>query len=163
MVRLKSYLQKCSLFFFLVVLSANCIKDENEGVIFCTDSLFPFFCPSSGKCCSLPFYGKNLNKCYGTISECGSSGQSCESCTIEANNLEAAKFVYANWTCNEDTQCETEMGGADGTAGPFCDSAACMAWGDKFIPLGYTCDNAPAFTPSIGTPPDKICFKLGDF
>lgn len=155
--------KKVFLFALLVAVSSNCVEQQEEGVIFCTDSLFPFFCPSSGKCCSLPFYGKNLAKCYATIGECGSSGQSCESCAIEPNNTLAATFVYANWDCGTDAQCEIDLGGSSGTAGPFCSTTACMAWGDKYASAGYACASTPTHTPNIGSPPNNECFRVGDF
>lgn len=150
-------------FALLLALAFNCADKQDDDVIFCGNPLFPFFCPSSGKCCSLPFYGKNLTQCYATIAECGSSGQSCESCNIEANNTLAATFIYANWNCGGDSQCEIDLGGSSGTAGPFCSTTACMAWGDKYASAGYTCDNIPTHTPNIGSPPDDMCFKVGDF
>lgn len=163
MVQYSMLIRKLFLFLLVVSLTSNCVEKQEEGVIFCTDPLFPFFCPSSGKCCSLPFYGKNLSKCYATIAECGASGQSCESCAIEPNNSLAATFVYANWDCGGDAQCEIDLGGSSGTAGPFCSTTACMAWGDKYASAGYTCDNIPTHTPNIGPPPDDKCFKVGDF
>jgi len=152
-----------ALFFLLFLMCAGCVKEEPTQDIFCGDPLFPYFCPSSGKCCSLPFYGKNLNKCYSTIGECGSTGQSCEACAIEENNKEAKNNFYANWSCSGSAQCESVMGASAGSAGPFCDIAACKAWGDKFIPAGYTCDGSPAFSPTIGKPPNGKCFQTGDF
>jgi hypothetical protein len=152
-----------ALFFLVFIINAGCVKEEPTHEIFCGDPLFPYFCPSSGKCCSLPFYGKNLNKCYSTLSECASSGQSCEACAIEENNKEAKNNFYANWDCDGTDQCEQLLGASAGTAGPFCDEAACKAWGDKFISGGYTCDNIPTFTPTTGSPPDGNCFKVGDF
>jgi len=132
-------------------------------MVFCTDPLFPYLCPSASKCCSLPFYGANLELCYSDISECAKSGQSCESCVIEANNKIALSYVYANWSCGGVAQCEADLGAPEGTAGPFCDATTCMAWGDKFVPGGYSCDSSPNFTPSLGTPTDGICFRIGEF
>lgn len=154
--------KKSLLFILLVTLTANCIKNEDEDVIFCSNPLFPFFCPSSGKCCSMPVYGKNLESCYATVAECGSSGQSCESCNIEPNNKVALNYIYGNWTCG-DPACEMALGGTEGTAGPFCDTATCTAWSNKFNPTTFTCTTLPTHTPTIGSPPDGICFKAGDF
>ncbi|MFZ1805604.1 MAG: hypothetical protein WAU36_00190 [Cyclobacteriaceae bacterium] len=163
MVTLRGVLLQCLVLVLFVGLTSNCVEETDPDAILCTDPLFPYLCPSAGKCCSLPFYGKNLNKCYGTISECGASGQSCESCGIEVNNTTFQNFVYANWDCDGSTDCETKMGAPTGTAGPFCDSAACQAWGDEFIPAAYSIDDTPKNTPSIGSPPDGLCFKVGDF
>lgn len=155
-------LRQASLFLLLVLLNSNCIKQEDEEIIFCPDSAFPYFCPSAGKCCSLPFYGKQLNKCYASLSDCASSGQSCETCAIETGN-DAGNYFYANWSCGSSSQCATVMGAPSGTAGPFCDQSACDAWGKKFIPAGYTCSTSPAQTASSGTPPNGKCFQVGDF
>lgn len=163
MVALKSFLLKCAVFALLFSLSSNCVDAPDPDAILCTDPLFPYLCPSAGKCCSLPFYGKNLNKCYGRVSECGTVGQSCEACGIELNNTVALEYVYANWDCDGSADCEASMGAASGTAGPFCGEADCEAWGEKFVPSLYTCDKTPLNTPTIGAPPDGICFKAGDF
>ncbi|MEQ8425354.1 MAG: hypothetical protein RIA63_11640 [Cyclobacteriaceae bacterium] len=163
MVRTGNLFRTFALFVFLFAVTANCTKDENDGTIFCSNPLFPFFCPSAGKCTPLAFYGKNLDKSYSSLSDCGSSGQSCESCTIEENNTVAKAYIYANWDCGGSSACETTMGAPNGTAGPFCDSGTCTEWGDKFIPGGYTCDSTPVNIPNIGTPPDGVCFKTGDF
>ncbi len=160
---MNSFARKCALFILFLGLLTDCVKEEASQDIFCGDPLFPYFCPSSGKCCSLPSYGKNLNKCYGTIAECASSGQSCETCAIEENNKEARNYLYANWDCSGSAQCAAVMGAPAGTAGPFCDAAACKAWGDKFIPAGYTCANSPLFSPTSGRPPNDKCFLEGDF
>lgn len=157
------FTRKYALFLFVIIVHFGCVKEEASQEIFCGDPLFPYFCPSAGKCCSMPFYGKNLNKCYSTVGECASSGQSCETCAIEENNTEAKNKFYANWTCVGSGQCETVMGAPAGTGGPFCDEAACKAWGDKFISGGYTCDGSPAFSPTTGAPPNKQCFQVGDF
>lgn len=162
MAYLQILFRKCILLILLVALNTSCIQNGDEDVIFCNDPLFPFFCPSAGKCCSLPVYGKNLTTCYTNVAECGASGQSCESCNIEPNNKQAQNYVYANWTCG-DPACESALGGAEGTAGPFCDDAACLAWANKFNPTGFACASLPTHTPTIGSPPDKQCFKAGDF
>ncbi|HCM77326.1 MAG TPA: hypothetical protein DIS90_13150 [Cytophagales bacterium] len=156
-------LQKHVLFLFLIVIHSSCLKEEASQSVFCTDPLFPFFCPSAGTCCSLPVYGKNLNKCYANLSECGSSGQSCESCAIEPNNTEAKNNFYTNWNCNGSSSCETSMGATSGTAGPFCDEATSKAWGDKFVPGKYSNDKSPTHTPTTGQPPNGKCFQTGDF
>lgn len=153
------------IFLFVVVLAINssCITEDDKTQVLCTDPLFPFLCPSAGKCCSLPVYGKNLAKCYSAVSECASSGQSCESCTIEPNNTVAQDYIYANWDCDGSTDCETELGAASGTAGPFCDMATCTSWGEKFAPSAYACVNLPTNSPGIGSPPNGKCFEVGDF
>jgi hypothetical protein len=163
MVAFKSFLLKCVVFVLFLGLSSNCVDSPDPDAILCTDPLFPYLCPSAGKCCSLPFYGKNLNKCYSSVSECGTVGQSCEACGIEVNNTAFQNFVYANWDCDGSPDCETNMGAPTGTAGPFCDAATCQSWADKFAPTTYTCDDTPKETPSIGSPPDGLCFKTGDF
>ena len=48
-------------------------------------------------------------------------------------------YVYANWTCGSSGQCATIMGGATGSTGLFCSVSDCNAWGNKFIPGGYSC------------------------
>lgn len=163
MVALRSFLFQCLILVFFVGLTSNCVDEPDPDAILCTDPLFPFLCPSAGKCCSLPLYGKNLNKCYSSVSECGTVGQSCEACGIELNNTIALNYIYANWDCDGSPDCEANMGASSGTAGPFCDEAACEAWGEKFVPSLYTCDETPLNTPTIGAPPDGICFKAGDF
>lgn len=163
MVALRGLLLKGLVIILFVGVTSNCVDEPDSDAILCTDPLFPYLCPSAGKCCSLPFYGKNLNKCYGTISECAASGQSCETCGIEVNNTAFQNFVYANWDCDGSPECEIKMGAPNGTAGPFCDPAAVKAWGDKLVPTTYTVDDAPKNTPSSGSPPDGLCFKVGDF
>lgn len=160
---LNTLIRKCIFITLMVALNSSCVQNGDEEVIFCNDPLFPFFCPSAGKCCSLPVFGKNLTTCYTNVAECGSSGQSCENCNIEPNNKLAATYIYANWDCGGDAQCEIDLGSSSGTAGPFCNTSACMAWGDKYIPAGYACASLPTHTPNIGSPPDKQCFKVGDF
>lgn len=163
MVGSKSLLVKCIVLILLIGATSKCAQETDPEAILCTNPLFPYLCASAGKCCSLPFYGKNLNKCYGTIAECAASGQSCETCSIEANNTAFKDFVYANWDCDGSADCETKMGAPSGTAGPFCGPTACQAWGEKFVPGAYSCGNAPKNTPTTGAPPDGLCFKTGDF
>lgn len=163
MVVLRSLVPKFLMVFFFVGLTSNCVDEPDPDAILCTDPLFPYLCPAAGKCCSLPFYGSNLNKCYSSIAECGNSGQTCDVCGIEVNNTVAKSYIYANWDCDGSADCETKMGAASGTAGPFCNETSCQAWADKFSPTLYACDDDPTHTPSIGSPPDGVCFKSEDF
>ena len=48
-------------------------------------------------------------------------------------------YSFANWTCGSSSQCASLMGGATGSTGPFCAVSDCNAWGNKFIPAGYSC------------------------
>jgi len=85
-------------------------------------------------------------------------------CSGGASGTGTSGYYYANWNCNGSTQCATTMGGAQGSDGPFCSLTDCQAWGDKFIPGGYTCATAPNTSPVLGgTPPNGVCFKKGDF
>ena len=73
-------------------------------------------------------------------------------------------YYYANWTCNGSAQCASIMGAAQGSNGPFCTLTDCQAWGNKFIPGGYTCATSANTSPILGgTPPNGVCFKIGDF
>lgn len=155
--------RKCLLFFLVLLINSSCVEEGDDSAIFCSDPLFPFFCPSAGKCCSMPSFGKNLSTCYKSLSECASSGQSCESCAIEPNNTIAQGYIYANWTCDGSSSCEAQLGAEEGTAGPFCDTNTCMAWGEKFIPGGFACANLPTNSPGEGAPPNGKCFEVGDF
>lgn len=149
--------------FSLWLILLSCATEEDKTEVFCSNPLFPFFCPSAGKCCSLPVYGRNVGECYSSLSECASTGQSCESCTIEPNNTVAQAYIYANWDCAGSTACEAAMGGTEGTAGPFCEMATCTSWGEKFAPGAYTCVILPSHSPGIGLPPNGKCFEVGDF
>lgn len=55
----------------------------------------------------------------------------------------AGSSCCADWTCNGSTQCAAVMGSPSGKqcvfAGGATDINACNAWGNKFIPRGYTC------------------------
>ena len=73
-------------------------------------------------------------------------------------------YYYANWTCNASAQCASVMGFPQGSTGPFCSVTDCQAWGNKFIPGGYTCATVANTSPILGgTPPNGVCFKIGDF
>ncbi len=52
-------------------------------------------------------------------------------------------YVYANLTCGSSSQCATIMGGSQGATGSFCAVSDCNAWGNKFIPGGYSCSTTP--------------------
>jgi hypothetical protein len=85
-------------------------------------------------------------------------------CYGGASGSGTTTYYYANWTCNGSSQCITVMGSNAGTDGPFCSNTDCQAWGNKFIPGGFTCATTPAYSPiQGGTPPNGVCFKIGDF
>ncbi len=135
----------------LILFLVQCVEPQH-----CIDPAYPYWCPKSEACCSSPYTdGKG---CYSSLNACSTSGGSCETCTFSGSG----PHLYANWTCNGSSQCATVMGATGGTAGPFCDQAACEAWGKKYIPGGYTCSTTGKFNPSSGTPPNGRCFQPGD-
>lgn len=159
---MKTLIRKCLFVFSTIALASSCTTEEDMR--HCTDPAFPYWCPKANKCCPLPFFGSQQNKCYSSLSDCTAGGQSCETCAIESSgNGTGGNFYYANWTCGNSSQCATVMGAPSGTAGPFCDETACNAWGKKFIPGGYTCSTTPSKAPSSGPAPNGKCFQLGDF
>jgi len=71
-------------------------------------------------------------------------------------------YYYANWTCNGSSQCTTDMGGPYGSIGPFCTNADAQAWGNKFIPGGYSVAGSPTYTISNApTPKNGKCYQSG--
>ena len=66
----------------------------------------------------------------------------------------ATTNVYANWTCNNQSQCISVLGHNTGSAGPFCSVTACQNWGKAFI-LG-TCDARPLY-PIYNAPTSGTC------
>lgn len=61
-------------------------------------------------------------------------------------------LYYANWNCNNQSQCIAVLGHNVGSAGPFCTQAPCDKWRQTYF-YGATCDvgtakyaiyNAPA-------------------
>ena len=88
----------------------------------------------------------------------------CNAFSLNCGGSTGSGYYYANWTCNGSAQCAGVMGYQQGSNGPFCSVADCEAWGNKFIPGGYTCATAASNTPVLGgTPPNGVCFKIGDF
>jgi hypothetical protein len=147
-------MKNAALFILLVCAQLQCVEPKH-----CTDPAYPYWCPKAEACCSYPYHdGKN--SCYSSLSACTASGGSCETCSFSGTG---GSYYYANWTCNGSSQCAAVMGASGGTAGPFCDQAACSAWGKKYIPGGYTCSTTGKFAPSSGTAPNGRCFQIGDF
>lgn len=91
----------------------------------------------------------------GNVSVNGARRQSCASLQLNvlpANTTPAPSpppsttsgpHLYANWTCGSSSQCATIMGGTHGVTGTFCAVSDCNAWGNKFIPAGYSCSTTP--------------------
>jgi hypothetical protein len=69
-----------------------------------------------------------------------------------------SNWVYANWTCNNSSQCIAVRGHAMGSAGPFCSVSACTAWYTSYG-LG-TCTSQPQYPTMIWNyPPAGTCSK----
>jgi pimeloyl-ACP methyl ester carboxylesterase len=97
----------------------------------------------------------------------GWSGGGCSgtgSCTITMNsnmtviaifNLSGSNYTYANWNCNNQSQCIAVMGHNVGSAGPFCSPTACDAWRKAFF-TGATCTAQPMY-PIYSAPPPGTC------
>src|SRR3984885_11566965 len=70
-------------------------------------------------------------------------------------------YYWDNWTCGSSSQCAELMGGYTGSTGPMCTLSDCTAWGNKFIPGGYSCSTTPIYTESTGTPVNGVCAQNG--
>jgi hypothetical protein len=70
-------------------------------------------------------------------------------------------YYWDNWTCGSSSQCASLMGGYTGSTGPMCTLSDCTAWGNKFIPGGYSCSTTPIYTESTGTPANGVCAQNG--
>ena len=71
-----------------------------------------------------------------TVTQAGSSG--------------GGTFYYANWSCGNSSQCAGLLGAPAGSEGPFCSISDCQAWGNTYIPAGYSCSTVPTYTPNPG-------------
>jgi hypothetical protein len=93
-------------------------------------------------------WGVGLNNTSACSSCCGFCGQS-GSYSAELTCGTSASY-YANWTCGSSSQCAQDLGGYDGSEGPFCSLASCQNWGNHFIPFGYSCSTQYTYTPTPG-------------
>ena len=66
-------------------------------------------------------------------------------------------YYYANYNCGSSSQCAAAMGHAFGTTGPFCTKTTCDAWGQQYIPSGYSC--GPAAIYPVYNGPASGCAK----
>jgi hypothetical protein len=73
---------------------------------------------------------------------------------IQAGNT-ASGYYYANWNCNNQSQCIANLGHNVGSAGPFCSPASCAAWRQAFF-FGATCDAQANYT-IYNAPPPGTC------
>ena len=69
----------------------------------------------------------------------------------------SANYYYANYNCGSSSQCATVMGHAFGATGPFCTKTTCDAWGQQYIPSGYSC--GPAAIYPVYNGPASGCAK----
>ena len=72
-------------------------------------------------------------------------------------------YFYANWSCRGSAQCAAILGAYEGTDGAFCTLAACDAWGNRFVPSGYTCDELIKTEPLLGGIPSGTCDSSTSF
>ena len=72
-------------------------------------------------------------------------------------------YFYANWSCGGSAQCASLLGAYEGTDGAFCTLASCDAWGNRFIPGGYTCDESIKTEPLLGGIPSGTCTSSTSF
>jgi hypothetical protein len=68
----------------------------------------------------------------------------------------SSTLYYANWNCNNQSQCITDLGHNTGSAGPFCTQAPCDKWRQSYF-FGATCDVGPAKHPVYNAPPAGTC------
>ncbi|MBP7102974.1 MAG: hypothetical protein KBA86_06960 [Bacteroidales bacterium] len=69
----------CGLFILPLIVSACNFDWLNTDK--CTNNDYPYYCSSSKKCCSYPYYSNGL--CYQSYSDCLATGYYCEICNIE--------------------------------------------------------------------------------
>jgi pimeloyl-ACP methyl ester carboxylesterase len=100
------------------------------------------------------FGGWSGGGCSGTGS-CTVTMNSNMTITAVFNSLSASNYTYANWNCNNQSQCVAVMGHNVGSAGPFCSPTACDAWRKAFF-SGATCTAQPAY-PIYSAPPAGTC------
>lgn len=67
-----------------------------------------------------------------------------------------SSYFFANWTCNNSSQCIVVRGHPNGSAGPFCSVTACTAW-NTANGVG-TCTSQPSY-PIYNAPPSGTCWK----
>lgn len=73
-----------------------------------------------------------------------------------SSSSSSSNWIYANWTCNNSSQCITVRGHAMGSAGPFCSVSACTAW-NAANGTG-TCTSQPQYPTMIWNyPPAGTC------
>ncbi len=105
--------------------------------------------------------------------------QSCKKITVDVSEAEpdpnnddldpdnddldpSTTFYFANWSCGSSSGCAAIMGANQGSTGLFCSVSDCDAWGNLFIPSGYSCSvTATNNPPSIGTPSNGVCATSG--
>jgi hypothetical protein len=70
----------------------------------------------------------------------------------------SSSLYYANWNCNNQSQCIATMGDNSntGSAGPFCTQAACDKWRQSYF-FGATCDVGPAKHTVFNAPAAGTC------
>jgi len=112
-------------------------------------------CSSGDKVCygaqsGSDVWGVGLNGTGGCTSCCGICGQGSYGATLTCGSSGGGTNYYANWSCGSSSQCASVMGGAAGSSGPFCSLSSCQAWGNYYIPGGYTCSTTPTYTPNPG-------------
>ena len=102
------------------------------------------------------------------------ANQSCAEVTVSVSQTEpdldagnddpdaSNTYYFANWSCGSSSGCAALMGANQGSTGLFCSVSDCNAWGNKFIPSGYSCSvTATNNSPSIGAPANGVCAISG--
>jgi hypothetical protein len=87
-------------------------------------------------------------------SSCSTVALTIDTALTHSPPVTTKAYFYANWTCNNSSQCIAVMGHNTGSAGPFCSVSTCQTWEKTYI--AGTCDSQPLY-PIYNYPPAGTC------